>query len=95
MIPRFLHKFYAWFNNYFWIPCPKCGRPFGGHETEGGTLFDYHDGYVPGVDAARKGRVTCSKCPGLWEERDGEIYPIWGRVFVGIEGSLNRRKSAK
>jgi hypothetical protein len=31
-LPRTLHRFYAWLLGYFWIPCPLCGRYFGGHE---------------------------------------------------------------
>ena len=30
---RRLHQFYAWAFGYFWIPCPVCGRMFGGHEV--------------------------------------------------------------
>lgn len=33
MIPRFLHKWYANVCGYFWLPCPICGRMFGGHEV--------------------------------------------------------------
>ena len=31
-IPRVLHKLYANILGYFWLPCPICGRMFGGHE---------------------------------------------------------------
>ena len=31
-LPRIVHRFYAWTLGYFWIPCPLCGRYFGGHE---------------------------------------------------------------
>ena len=24
---------------YFWLPCPNCGRMFGGHEYGGGELY--------------------------------------------------------
>lgn len=30
---RLLHKIYAWFFGYFWLPCPVCGKEFGGHEV--------------------------------------------------------------
>lgn len=30
---RRLHRLYAWLFGYFWLPCPICGRMFGGHET--------------------------------------------------------------
>ena len=32
MIPRWAHHAYAWTLGYFWIPCPRCGKEFGGHE---------------------------------------------------------------
>jgi len=35
MVPRILHKWYAKLNHYFWLPCPVCGRYFGGHEKHG------------------------------------------------------------
>lgn len=37
LLPRWMHRLYAKFRGYFWLPCPICGRPFGGHE-KGGTL---------------------------------------------------------
>ena len=30
---RFLHRIYARFMGYFWLPCPACGKMFGGHEA--------------------------------------------------------------
>lgn len=33
MIPRQLHRAYARLLGYFWLPCPSCGREFGGHEV--------------------------------------------------------------
>ena len=30
---RLLHRLYARFFGYFWLPCPACGKMFGGHET--------------------------------------------------------------
>lgn len=41
MLPRFAHKAYAKAMGYFWLPCPVCGRMFGGHEarsSEGSML---------------------------------------------------------
>jgi hypothetical protein len=29
---RLLERLRAWFGGYFWLPCPICGRMFGGHE---------------------------------------------------------------
>lgn len=28
-----LHQIYAWMFGYFWLPCPKCGAMFGGHQV--------------------------------------------------------------
>jgi len=32
-MPRWLHRVYARVMNYFWLPCPQCGRMYGGHEA--------------------------------------------------------------
>lgn len=37
---RFLHKLWAGVAGYFWLPCPKCGDMFGGHETGNTSLAD-------------------------------------------------------
>lgn len=29
---RRIHERYAQTHGYFWLPCPLCGKPFGGHE---------------------------------------------------------------
>lgn len=29
---RTFHQMHARLNGYFWLPCPVCARPFGGHE---------------------------------------------------------------
>ena len=31
-LPRWIHQLYALAMGYFWLPCPICGRYFGGHE---------------------------------------------------------------
>jgi len=31
-IPRCIHRLYANVFGYFWLPCPICKVPFGGHE---------------------------------------------------------------
>lgn len=43
---RLLHRIWAFVGGYFWLPCPRCGRMFGGHEV-GGRLGS---------------RLTCSAC---------------------------------
>ena len=52
-LPRFIHHAYAVFMGYFWLPCPACGRMFGGHE------------YRPApIDISRPGRswMLCPPC---------------------------------
>lgn len=43
-VPRFLHRLYAFFNGYFWLPCPLCGRHFGGHEWRVSWMYNYQEG---------------------------------------------------
>jgi len=50
--PRVLHKLYAYLHSYFWLPCPVCGKEFGGHEWNKGTLMTAHD----------RGVGTCDDC---------------------------------
>lgn len=40
----------------FWLPCPNCGRWFGGHEPHGGSFW---------VDPIRA-RICCPRCPGQY-----------------------------
>lgn len=37
-LPRWMHRLYAFVTRYFWKPCPRCGRPFGGHEPHGESI---------------------------------------------------------
>ena len=51
---RMFHRLYAHTFGYFWIPCPRCGQEFGGHEEGGGT------DWVSEGD----GRMCCPNCTG-------------------------------
>lgn len=53
ILPRWCHKFYAWFAGYFWYPCPICGEPFGGHEYRPGSTSLWF--------AQGRGNVVCPK----------------------------------
>lgn len=37
--PRAWNQFYANSRGYFWLPCPICGKEFGGHEVDEGTAI--------------------------------------------------------
>lgn len=44
---RKFNKFYAWLFGYFWLPCPLCGKYFGGHECGYAVVYvDEHSGYT-------------------------------------------------
>ena len=70
-IPRWLHRWYAFLFGYFWIPCPSCGRMFGGHEAYGGTFITHE------TARSRSGRILCANCPddryALDEPSDDEV----------------------
>jgi ribosome-binding protein aMBF1 (putative translation factor) len=42
--PRWLQHFIAWLLGYFWLPCPICGRMFGGQEVVGRRFLVKEDG---------------------------------------------------
>lgn len=52
-VPRFLHKFYANFFGYFWLPCSLCGRWRGGHEKSGHFIVSWFEG-----------KSVCENCIG-------------------------------
>jgi hypothetical protein len=57
-LPRTLHHAYAWLLGYFWIPCPLCGRHFGGHEWGWGD--DEHPSAIPKPEGG--GTAICPRC---------------------------------
>ena len=69
-MPRWVHRFRAWLGGYFWTPCPRCGRMFGGHERPSGRLM-INDS---------EGFITCSHC-AIAEENDYRMRA--GRAAVG------------
>jgi len=46
---RLLHKIYASFFGYFWIPCPLCGEMFGGHEEHSKYTINHRGPISTGV----------------------------------------------
>jgi hypothetical protein len=77
---RFIHKLYAARRGYFWLPCPVCGREFGGHESHGPGLMraDGVGGKVTcGVpecvaETGRRNRATAIS-NGWWDASLGEM----------------------
>lgn len=56
-LPRFIHKMWAKLFNYFWLPCPICGRTFGGHESKQNNILWFDKG---------KGKGFCND-PECWK----------------------------
>lgn len=56
---RLWNKFYAWVAGYFWLPCPVCGRSFGGHEWKD---IPGHQNSVP-TKLFRRGSHATGICP--------------------------------
>lgn len=82
-LPRWLHRLYAWARGYFWIPCPKCGRMFGGHEAREG-----HTTYA--------GKTTCPDCPRplvrlaiVDTTQPGAIIRSRGAILELVEGDAS------
>lgn len=63
---RQLQRLYAWAFGYFWLPCPLCGEPFGGHEWKG----PYQSIKKPGQGSQWSRVGVCPKCAGSPETRD-------------------------
>lgn len=72
---RWFAKQYADLHGYFWLPCPRCGEYFGGHETGGGTYI-YEIAYRPdGTPCGSSGKILCPNCPGeYYAEAVGPVY---------------------
>jgi hypothetical protein len=56
LLPRWVHRWWARLLGYFWLPCPTCGRSFGGHERRAGI-----------VDLVPHGRglLVCRECASI------------------------------
>jgi hypothetical protein len=61
---RLLHEMYARLFGYFWLPCPVCGRWFGGHEVRG------ENGWW--TDAHGKSWCVCCKACGTTSMPDSQ-----------------------
>lgn len=62
-LPRWVHRIYAFFLGRFWLPCPLCGRHFGGHEISNVSLM---------VDWS-EGEGVCRNCAGEAQRRNEEL----------------------
>lgn len=60
MIPRWCHRLFAFVRGYYWKPCPRCGRMYGGHEAQG-SMYAYTDNTSTPGHSFRVNWSTC--CP--------------------------------
>lgn len=60
---RLYNWFYALIHGYFWLPCPICGKNFGGHEWDSNnTLYtSFHSGSGVCPDCGAKARKMNKK----------------------------------
>lgn len=74
-LPRWMHHLWAVMWGFFWLPCPVCTRPFGGHETNGwGHTLWLRDG---------SGKMTCPRCPIDYKpDGDGWILTSKNRIYT-------------
>lgn len=72
---RLLHRVYALLAGYFWLPCPRCGAEFGGHEVQT-PEFSYRRADEP--DPYRD-RVLCPPCTRV-ESREAYARAVADRA---------------
>lgn len=63
--PRIINWVWAAWGRFFWLPCPICGKNFGGHE-KGGSL--YYTNY--------SGEMVCPKCIEKADERNKKTFEM-------------------
>lgn len=75
--PRWWHRLRAEIGGYFWLPCPLCGKEFGGHEWTHGA----------GIHSIPLGSSYHSQgiCPRCAKERRSEVIERWIAVDRGFE----------
>lgn len=84
MMPRFLARLVADVGGYFWLPCPACGKHFGGQEwhranghadsiPDPNRETGYSLGICPDCTAAGRGCAAHAAASGLpWHGCDPE-----------------------
>jgi C4-type Zn-finger protein len=68
---RYLHRLYAHLFGYFWLPCPVCGKEFGGHEHVWTVPLILDDGRASCVCS-----VECGHKAQKLNEASGKYWPI-------------------
>lgn len=71
--PRFINWVWATWSRFFWLPCPICGKNFGGHEWKESL---YNTMY--------SGEGVCPKCVAAAKIRNAELFRSNGICQVEI-----------
>ena len=66
---RYLNKIYASILGYFWLPCPICGKMFGGHEASPTVL----------MQSKTSGMCVCKKCKHKADKMNYENFGLYER----------------
>ena len=77
-LPRWVHRSYAWVTRRFWLPCPVCGTPFGGHEVLGA---EYNGGHIESVFSPNGNHPLI--CPDCTRRGEGcRSHAVHGRAHA-------------
>ena len=76
--PRWINYLYAYIFGYYWLPCPLCGKNYGGHESFGGGIYLGNG----------EGKMVCSKC---MIEKEKEINEINKRNLNKEDNERNNK----
>ena len=80
-VSRLLNKIYANLSGYFWLPCPICGRMFGGHECSDSVL----------MKTETSGNCVCKNCGQKADELNIEKFSISKRIIQN-KGTFGSKK---
>lgn len=61
---RMVSQMYAKALGYFWLPCPRCGQMFGGHEVQGSLVKTVEFNR----DGSLAGGISMSTCCPPYED---------------------------
>lgn len=71
---RFRHAWHAFIHCYWWMKCPMCQKPHGGHEQHG---------FLPMLDQPGCGQSVCWRCAESKREelsdKMQEAHTIWSK----------------
>lgn len=81
---RWMHHLYANLNGKFWLPCPRCGREFGGHEWNTNEVGSYIIDETEVCGSIHRG--TCPNCPKHYDMHGVETeYTYFKNIGVSEE----------